>query len=192
MGKILEAAERIRETHPKMLLGCEKRLKALILLMRYSGLRISDAVGLKRETIGSGGRLFLYQAKTGHPVVVPVPDFVMKALKDCDEGNEYYFWTGMGKLKSGLTEWQDRLKKVFTMAGIPDGHGHRLRDSFAVSLLERRFRSKRCQCFWGTKIYIRRGCTTLPGCSHDRSRSKSRSRRRGSSAVLEPFNRLVQ
>ena len=137
MGKILEAAERIRETHPKMPLGCEKRLKALILLMRYSGLRISDAVGLKRETIGSGGRLFLYQAKTGHPVVVPVPDFVMKALKDCDEGNEYYFWTGMGKLKSGLTEWQDRLKKVFTMAGIPDGHGHRLRDSFAVSLLER-------------------------------------------------------
>jgi integrase len=137
MKKILAAAENVRETHPKMPRGSEKKLKALILLMRYSGLRISDAVSLKREAIGSGGRLFLYQAKTGHPVVVPLPEVVIEALRECDEKKEYYFWTGIGKLKSGITEWQDRLKKVFVIAGIPGGHSHQLRDSFAVSLLER-------------------------------------------------------
>jgi site-specific recombinase XerD len=40
-------------------------------------------------------------------------------------------------LKTALTEWQERLKKVFVIAGIPEGHGHRLRDTFAVELLQR-------------------------------------------------------
>ncbi len=44
MEKILWAAEAIREAHPKMPVGVEKSLKAFILVMRYSGIRISDAV----------------------------------------------------------------------------------------------------------------------------------------------------
>ena len=42
------------------------RLRALVLLLRYSGLRIRDAVTLSRNRI-QGDKLFLYTAKTGTP-----------------------------------------------------------------------------------------------------------------------------
>jgi integrase/recombinase XerD len=48
------------------------RMKTLVLLMRYSGLRISDAINLERSRL-AGGKLLLYTAKTGQPVFVPLP-----------------------------------------------------------------------------------------------------------------------
>jgi len=117
-----------------------KQLRALVYIMRYSGLRISDAVSLKRDRVTSdkkGGRLFLYQAKTGQPVWIPISKEVMDALADCDEEGSNYFWTGEGTLQTTLTKWQSRLQKVFKIAGIPDGHSHRFRDTFAVDLLSK-------------------------------------------------------
>ena len=134
MEKIMWAVDAFSEIHPKTPPETQRKLKALILVMRHSGIRISDAVTLKRDRI-KGGKLFLYQAKTGTPVWIPVPKQVTDALRDCDDGNPYFFWSGIGKLKSMLTEWQERLKKVFVIAGIPDGHGHRFRDTFACALL---------------------------------------------------------
>jgi len=141
MERIFWACEVIRETHPKMLPGIEKKLRALVLLMRHSGLRISDAVILTRDRV-KGGKLFLYQAKTEEPVWVPLPEIVLTALAGiAEEGNPYYFWTGKGKLRHAPTEWQDRLKKLFTIAGVidPGSHAqsHRLRDTFAVGLLQK-------------------------------------------------------
>src|SRR5688572_10870422 len=57
------------------------RIKALVLLMRHSGLRIGDAVLLKRERIVNG-RLFLHTQKTGTPVYLPLPPVVLSALKE--------------------------------------------------------------------------------------------------------------
>ncbi len=50
----------------------QDRLRALVLLMRWSGLAIKDAVTLERQRISDDGNLFLYRAKTGVPVYVPV------------------------------------------------------------------------------------------------------------------------
>jgi integrase/recombinase XerD len=135
MARILKAADTIRETHPKMPEGIEKKLKGLILLMRYSGIRISDAVMFRRDQL-KNGKLFLRQAKTKHMVWVPLPKKVIKALKDCDPGGDHFFYNGIGKIKTCITEWQERLKKVYVKAGLEDGHSHRLRDTFAVNLLD--------------------------------------------------------
>jgi integrase/recombinase XerD len=48
----------------------------------------------------------------------------------------YFFWTGESKIDSATGDWQRTLKGVFKQAGIPDGHAHRFRDTFAVGLLQ--------------------------------------------------------
>jgi len=90
MNSITWAAESVREAHPKNPVGPEKKLLALVLLMRYSGLRISDAVMFGRSKL-KGGNLFLRQQKTKEPVWVPLPEKVINALATCDEGNEHPF-----------------------------------------------------------------------------------------------------
>jgi len=133
--KIMWAVDTYREIHPQSPERIQKKLKAFILLMRYSGIRISDCVMMKRDRI-KNGKLFLYAQKTNVPVWVPLPKIVLDALEACDEGDEYYFWTPGTKVKTWTTEWEERLKKVFVIAGIPTGHSHQFRDTFSVSLLE--------------------------------------------------------
>jgi len=50
---------------------------------------------------------------------------------------DYYFSTGLGKVKTWTTEWEERLKKVFVLAGFPNAHSHMLRDTFSVNLLRK-------------------------------------------------------
>jgi integrase/recombinase XerD len=111
------------------------RLKALTLLMRYSGLRIGDAVTCARERL-VGSKLFLYQAKTGTPVYCPLPPVVVDALKAVDGPNPvYFFWTGNGKTKSAVADAQRSFRKLFALAEV-EGHPHMFRDTFAVELLK--------------------------------------------------------
>lgn len=115
------------------------RLKTLVALMRYSGMRVSDAVALTTDRL-DGNKLFLYTAKTGVPVYTVLPDSVLHALEATPKVTKaHYFWTGNGKIESIVRSWQARLKKAFDLAGISKGLGnavsHRLRDTFAVSLL---------------------------------------------------------
>jgi len=113
-----------------------RRIRAFVLLLRHSGLRIGDAVTLERCRI-TGDKLFLYTAKTGTPVYCPLPEFVLTALDTVPKVSEtYFFWTGESRVGSATGDWQRRLKGVFKEAGIPDGHAHRFRDTFAVELLK--------------------------------------------------------
>jgi integrase len=110
-----------------------KRIRAMVLLLRYSGLRIADAVTLKRDRI-THGKLFLYTAKTGTPVNVPLPKLVLDAVDEL-EGCDRFFWNGSGKITSAVGVWERTFKRLFKIAGIEKGHAHRFRDTFAVELL---------------------------------------------------------
>jgi len=65
-----------------------------------------------------------------------LPDFVVSALAATPRVTEkFFFWSGSGKLESIVRSWQTRLRKLFKLANIQDGHAHRFRDTFAVELL---------------------------------------------------------
>ena len=112
-----------------------QRLKAFVILLRYSGMRIGDTVKCGVDRI-SENKLFLYTQKTGVPVHCVLPDFVVRELEASPKSSErYFFWTGKSKLHSAIGKWQRRLQTLFTLAEIDGGHAHRFRDTFAVELL---------------------------------------------------------
>jgi integrase/recombinase XerD len=121
------------------------RLRALVLLMRWSGLAIQDAVTLERERLSDDGKLFLYRAKTGVAVYVPIPPDVAETLRALPSNNpRYFFWSGNGDPQTGCKGWRRSLVRLFEIARIrlPDGtpkrcHAHMFRDTFAVELLNK-------------------------------------------------------
>jgi integrase len=108
------------------------RIKAFILVMRYSGLRIGDTIALRRDQVGLG-RIRLYTAKTGQPVDVPVPEAVTHALARIQSG-ERYFWTGLN-IRAAVANWSRSLARIFKIAKVESGHSHRFRDTAACSWL---------------------------------------------------------
>ena len=79
--------------------------------------------------------------KTGTHVSVPIPTDVAQELLAVANGNpEYVFWSGKGKEESITKNWAKYyIAPLFNAAKIQnDGHmmSHRLRDTFAVDLLE--------------------------------------------------------
>jgi len=112
-----------------------QRLKAFVLLLRYSGLRIGDATTTSKNRIDAG-KIFLYTAKTGTPVHCPLPPIVLEAIEAAPHSSDgYFFWSGKSTLKSAVGKWQRRLHRLFELAGVDNGHAHRFRDTFAVELL---------------------------------------------------------
>ena len=110
------------------------RLRAFVLLLRFSGMRISNVVNLSAERF-VGKRLFLY-TKTGVPVRIVISEFVLRVLESTPLKSEnHFFWRGVGKLESIVRSRQKRLRRIFQLAGVVKGHAHRFRDTFAVDLL---------------------------------------------------------
>ena len=125
-----------------------ERLRSFVLMLRYTGLRISDVVKLrwfKDVTHPKPGvendtwKVFLYTQKTGTPVWVPIPSNVGELFEKVwmkMKEPEYPFWSGRSDLKACVGDWQRSLRKLFKLGGVKDGHAHRFRDTFSVSLLQ--------------------------------------------------------
>jgi integrase len=120
-----------------------KRLRALVLLMRWGGLSITDAVTLQRDQLTSDGKLFLYRAKTGTPVYVPIPTEVADLLREIPNSNpRYFFWSGTSERENAKKAWDKSLRRLFKSADLREADGsakrctaHMCRDTFAVELL---------------------------------------------------------
>lgn len=74
-------------------------LPAITWLTRWSDLQIRDAVTLQKNRL-QGDSFFLYQAKTGTPVYVPLPPHLLQVLKELPPrlrpSPRYVFWSWTG------------------------------------------------------------------------------------------------
>ncbi len=124
-----------------------QRVHALIRLMRYSGLAIQDALTLERKDLIHDAekgvcRVVTSRQKTGTDVSVPIPpDVAEELLQLANDSPKYLFWSGNGLGNTVAKTFTNRyLRPLFEAAGIRcDTHmvSHRLRDTFAVDLLEK-------------------------------------------------------
>lgn len=107
------------------------RLRAFVLLLRFSGMRIGDAVRCEESWI-EGSRISFVSQKTSVHVCNKLPDEVIQALEIVPlNSGRYFFWTGASTLHSAVGKWQRRLLALFTLAGVRGGHAHRFRNTYA-------------------------------------------------------------
>jgi site-specific recombinase XerD len=109
-----------------------QRMQALILLQRHTGLAIADAVKLDREDVQYHEKKKFYRvvtsrAKTQVAVYVPVKEEVATAVINLPKGALF---------PGSLSQWHRRYRTAFDAAGLPEGHSHQLRDTFAVESLK--------------------------------------------------------
>ena len=124
------------------------RVCAALHLMRWSGLAIGDALTLRRDEVerdAAGGlyRIVTARQKTGVHVSVPIPPSVAQELLEVSDGNPCYIFSSDETISSdAITKsWRKYfIAPVFAAAKIRRGGSmmsHRLRDTFAVDLLEK-------------------------------------------------------
>ncbi len=113
-----------------------RRAVAFILVLRYTGLRLGDAVRLTAASIDGQGRITVAKmGKTQRPVKVMVPSFVLTALEGCQQADGTYFITGRDP-RAAEGAWWKFLKRLATFAKVENVHPHRFRDTFSVELLK--------------------------------------------------------
>src|SRR5262249_38706334 len=133
MQRILKACDEY-PTHNSIGHDNRARMKAMTLLLRWSGLRIVDAAMLEWVRL-QDDTIFLHTAKTGQPVRIPLPKEAVAALNALPRRGAYLFATGESKPQSVTSNWQRAYRRVWKLAKIKNGHPHRFRDTFAVELL---------------------------------------------------------
>ena len=121
-----------------------KRLRALVLLQRWSGLAIKDAIMLEHtrfKKMPSGWyRLFLRRAKTGVDVYVSLaPEIGTEILAAPRLSERYIFWNGKEAFQQTYERYWMAYRRVGEIADLKDENGqvlpfrsHMLRDTFAV------------------------------------------------------------
>lgn len=107
-------------------------MRAFILVLQYTGLRISDAVKLRAQDI-TGGKLRIVTKKNKTVVWLPLPPALVTALAEI-RTTEYYFWTGESKLSTAIGSRRRGVAKLLDRAGVK-GNPHKFRHTLATNLL---------------------------------------------------------
>ena len=135
VASMLAAADGLGKTTYERL-----RARALILVLRYTGLRITDAITLERDRIHDS-QLLLHTQKTGGLVFMPIPEELQKALDSlpCPRGtvgeSRYFFWNGSMSKRAVKGTAERTLAAVFKASKVTGAHAHRFRHTLATDIL---------------------------------------------------------
>ncbi|HZP06749.1 MAG TPA: tyrosine-type recombinase/integrase [Terracidiphilus sp.] len=125
-----------------------KRLRSLFLLMRWTGLAIRDALTIERAEFHKDEAKGIYRVvterqKTGTHVSVPLHPAIAEEILATPQKTlnaRYVFWDGSDGARFANRFYERYVTKAFKAAGIVslgNMKSHRLRDTFAVDLLEK-------------------------------------------------------
>jgi integrase len=124
----------------------DRRLHALLLFLRWTGLSIIDCIRFERYRLQQNQdgvwSVLLHRQKNGNPVFVAVPPQVADALLEIPPiSDTYFFWSGNGKASTAVRGWRRSLTHVFNEAKLKRNnrlircHPHMLRHTFAIEKL---------------------------------------------------------
>ena len=117
-------------------------LKAIVLMFTYTGLRISDIVGMRRVAVDLAGERIITRTQkrskwttlTIHPELAAALEVYFRARNEAQVASEFVFSQDGSQLKR---RWlASTLTRMFKRCGIPNAHPHRFRHTFAVRLLQ--------------------------------------------------------
>ena len=117
-----------------------RRARAMILLLRYTGLRISDVATLGRDRFRDG-RIILHTQKTGGLVLLPIPLELQRAIdalpapRNAPFGCPGLFWNGITSRRAVVGIAERTLAAVFQKSEVPNAHAHRFRHTLATEIL---------------------------------------------------------
>jgi integrase/recombinase XerC len=138
-----------REEVVKIIAACDgigrssyerRRARAMTLLMRYVGLRISDVVTLSREHI-KGHRLEKRAVKNKKWIRVELPSAVTEALDllpppiAAARDNKRFFYSDTTGPRTLVKAAWRTMNAVFKRSGVVGAHPHRFRHTLASELL---------------------------------------------------------
>ena len=135
VGAMLIASDEFGRTSYERL-----RARAMLLLLRYTGLRISDVATLERGRLRDGN-ILLHTEKTGGLILLPIPDELGVALerlptpRRATVGCRYFFWNGVTSRRSVVGIAERTLAAVFEKSGVSKAKAHRFRHTLATDIL---------------------------------------------------------
>ncbi len=137
MGEILAACKEIGRTSYERL-----RAWSMVLLMRHTGLRISDVATLEKSRVRDG-EIVLFTQKSGGHILLPLPYELCASLerlpmpRGAGRGNGYFFWNEVGSRRTVVGRAERTMGAVFRKSGVRHAHAHRFRHTLATEILAR-------------------------------------------------------
>lgn len=117
------------------------RLRAQILMLLYTGLRIGDVLSFPVKALDlEAGYIQIVTQKRDKPVVLGIHPDLRRAIEEYlptrsgESRSPLLFTSPTGKVVKSLS-WS--LRQVWDRCGIEGAHPHRFRDTFAVRLLQK-------------------------------------------------------
>jgi integrase/recombinase XerD len=152
IAALIRACDTMESTNPTQTDDIRRRARALVYMLLYSGLRISDVAKHRRDALDPAtGHLTLRIMKTRVPLKILLHKDAQRALLALPSDNpEYFFWTGRGRLIHCTKNLCRTIRRLGEIAGI-HAHAHRFRDTFAVELLTQGVDIRQVQLLLGHK-----------------------------------------